>query len=128
MAQQQPSGGIRFKKVQLLKDKQLGIGSYGKVCKAICDDVVCAAKIIHPTLVDTYAQQQIPQEKEHRLPMIRFEAECALLKEIRHPNIIQYLGMHVDPDTGLPVLLMELMDESLTHFLEASLNPSHMVS
>ena len=96
MAQQQPSGSIRFKKVQLLKDKQLGIGSYGKVCKAIiCDDVVCAAKIIYPNLVDTYAQQQIPLEKEHRLPMKRFEAECALLKEIRHPNIIQYLGMYV---------------------------------
>ena len=28
-----------------------------------------------------------------------------------------------DPDTGLPVLLMELMDESLTHFLESSPQP-----
>ena len=31
--------------------------------------------------------------------------------------------MHQDPDTGLPVLLMELMDESLTHFLENSPQP-----
>ena len=28
--------------------------------------------------------------------------------------------MYTDPDTGLPVLLMELMDDSLTHFLEAA--------
>jgi serine/threonine protein kinase len=28
--------------------------------------------------------------------------------------------MYRDPDTGLPVLLMELMDESLTHFLETA--------
>ena len=33
--------------------------------------------------------------------------ECDFLKEIRHPNIIQYLGMYRDPETGLPVLLME---------------------
>ena len=28
--------------------------------------------------------------------------------------------MHQDGDTGLPVLLMELMNENLTHFLESS--------
>ena len=28
--------------------------------------------------------------------------------------------MYQDPDTGLPVLLMELMDDSLTHYLESS--------
>ena len=31
--------------------------------------------------------------------------------------------MSIDPDTGQSVLLMELMDESLTHFLETSANP-----
>ena len=46
--------------------------------------------------------------------------ECQFLNTIRHPNVIQYLGMYTDPDTGLPVLLMELMDDSLTHFLEAA--------
>ena len=54
--------------------------------------------------------------------------ECAFLRDIKHPNIVQYLGMHQDPETGLPVLLMELMDESLTHFLEnsAELVPYHI--
>ena len=42
------------------------------------------------------------------------------MSTIRHPNIVQCLGMHQDPETGLPVLLMELMDESLTHYLERS--------
>ncbi|MCG8623384.1 MAG: protein kinase, partial [Proteobacteria bacterium] len=45
------------------------------------------------------------------------------LSTIRHPNIIQYLGMYQDSDTHLPVLLMELMDDSLTHFLESSPQP-----
>ena len=116
-----------FKTVQLLKDQTLGIESYGKVCKAKCDDL-CAAKLIHETLFDPTAQQLIAPQREHRLPMRRFEQECEFLSTIRHPNIIQYLGIYRDPDTGLPALLMELMDDSLTHLLESSpqLIPYHI--
>ena len=114
---------IGFKSVQLFKDQTLGIGSYGAVCKAKCDDLLCAAKILHPTLFDPTAQLQISPKQEHRLPIRRFERECEFLSTIRHPNIVQYLCMCRDPVTGLPVLLMELMDESLTHFLESSPQP-----
>ena len=79
--------------------------------KAKCDDLLCAAKILHPTLFDPTAQLQVSPKQEHRLPIKRFEQECEFLSTIRHPNIVQYLCMHQDPDTGLPVLLMELMDE-----------------
>ena len=125
MAQQQQhhERKIGFKSVQLFKDQTLGIGSYGAVCKAKCDDLLCAAKILHPTLLDPTAQLQVSRKQEHRLPIKRFEQECEFLSTIRHPNIVQYLCMHQDPDTGLPVLLMELMDESLTHFLESSPQP-----
>ena len=126
MAQQtqgRPTNEIGFREIELLKDETLGVGSYGSVCKARCDHLLCAAKIIHPTLVPLNALQQISPQREHRLPIRRFEMECDFLKEIRHPNIIQYLGIYRDPETGLPVLLMELMDESLTHFLESSTEP-----
>ena len=109
-----------FTNIELLKEQTLGIGSYGKVCRARCDHLLCAAKIIHETLFDPTAMQQMPQGHEHRHPIRRFEQESEFLKTIRHPNVIQYLGMCQDPDTGLPVLLMELMDESLTHFLETA--------
>ena len=113
-----------FKTVQLLKDQSLGIGSYGAVCKAICDDLVCAAKIIHPTLFDPSALHQIAPQREHRLPIQRFEQECEFMSNMRHPNIVQYLGTYrTSADTCLPVLLMELMDDSLTHFLESSPQP-----
>ena len=36
---------------------------------------------------------------------------------------MQYLGVAVDEESGLPILLMELMDDSLTHFLEQSDEP-----
>ena len=121
LVQQIPTVG--FKTVQLFKDQTLGIGSYGKVCKAKCDDLLCAAKLIHETLFDPTAHQLTAPQREHRLPMRRFEQECDFLSTIRHPNIVQYLGIHRDPDTGLPALLMELMDDSLTHFLESSSQP-----
>ena len=115
---------FQFKNVQLFKDQSLGIGSYGAVCKAKCDDLLCAAKIIHPTLFDPTALNQIAPQREHRLPIRRFEQECEFMSAIRHPNIVQYLGMFRDTaDTHLPVLLMELMDDSLTHFLESATHP-----
>ena len=127
---QQGSKAIGFKTVQLFEDQILGIGAYGKVCRAKCDDLLCAAKLIHETLFDPSPQQLIviAPQREHRLPMRRFEQECEFLSTIRHPNIIQYLGIYRDPDTGLPALLMELMDDSLTHFLESSpqLIPYHI--
>ena len=93
------------------------------MCKAKCDNLLCAAKIIHPTLLDTTALHQIAPHREHRLPIRRFQLECEFLSTVRHPNIVQYLGTHQDPGTGLPVLLIELMDNSLTHFLESSIQP-----
>ena len=102
----------RFKRIQLYKKDVLGIGSYGSVCKAECDDLKCAAKIIHPTLITDNPAEKSPQG--------RFRAECEFLSTLRHPNVVQYLGTWQDPATNLPVLLMELMDQSLTHFLEKS--------
>ena len=112
-----------FKLIQLFKHPTLGVGSYGKVCKAKCDNLLCAAKIIHETLFNPLPQHVITPKSEHRQPMRRFEQECEFLSTIRHPNIVQYLGMYQDPDTSLPVLLMELMDDSLTNYLESSAQP-----
>ena len=111
-----------FKTVELLKtQKILGIGSYGKVFKAKCDDLVCAAKVMHETLFDPAAQDNVDQA--NKKPIRRFERECEFMREIRHPNIVQYLGLYEDPTTGLPALLMELMDENLTDFLNRVSQP-----
>ena len=107
---------FHFRNVRLFKTASLGTGSYGAVCKAMCDLLPCAAKLLHPILF----QNSGP---EARSPRGRFEQECHFLNAMKHPNIVQHLGTTEDPDSGLPVLLMELMDESLTHFLERSHQP-----
>lgn len=112
-----------FKAISLLKQQTLGTGAYGAVCKAKCDDLLCAAKLIYPVLFDLTDQPTAERGKEHRVPLKRFEQECQFLSQVRHPNVVQYLGTHRDPDSGSPALLMELMDESLTSFLDKQKMP-----
>ena len=114
-----------FRSVELYKNETLGTGSYGAVCKAKCDELICAAKLLYPVLFEMQPQAPEPgkEHRQHRQPFRRFELECRFLSHINHPNIVQYLGTYRDPDTNAPVLLMELMDESLTHFLESSSGP-----
>ena len=117
MAQQShPQYEFHYQRVELLKTEPLGVGSYGAVCKAMCDDLPCAAKILHPALFQFTAPGATSV-------MRKFEQECRLLSAIKHPHIVQYLGTYHDPESRLPVLLMELMDESLTRFLERSREP-----
>lgn len=110
-----------FKSVELLKKEVLGIGSYGKVCKAKCDGLICAAKLLLETLFDPSAQAGLDQSSEKSVR--RFEQECELMRDIQHPNIVQYLGLCDDSSSGLRALLMELMDESLTAFLKRAPGP-----
>ena len=105
-----------YHNIELYKSESLGSGSYGGVCKAKCDGLLCAAKIMHPTLFDL----RDPGTASY---LRKFREECHLLSLARHPNVVQYLGTYTDPDTQLPVLLMELCDESLTSFLERSPGP-----
>ena len=112
----QPQYEFNYQRVELFKTENLGVGSYGAVCKAMCDDLPCAAKILHPALF----QYTAPGTKS---VVRKFEQECRLLSAVKHPHIVQYLGMYRDPESRLPVLLMELMDENLTRFLEQSHDP-----
>ena len=105
-----------YHNIQLYKSENLGSGSYGGVCKAKCDGLLCAAKIMHPTLFDL----RDPGTASY---LRKFQVECHLLSLARHPDVVQYLATYYDPDTRLPVLLMELCDESLTAFLERSPGP-----
>ena len=105
-----------YRTVHLLKHEVVGTGSYGSVCRAKLDQLLCAAKCLHPALTDL-------RDPGAQRFYERFHSECEILSRIRHPNIVQYLGTATDPDTRRPVLFMELLDSSLTQFLEESLAP-----
>ena len=104
----------KFEDVEIFTEEQLGTGSYGKVYKAKFCEVTCAAKILHQVLFSS------PQSHYTRST---FKRECEILKDIKHPNVVQYLGETHDRQSGLPILLMELLDENLTDFLERTDEP-----
>ena len=100
--------------VEIYFDQILGAGRYGKVCKAKCGQLPCAAKVLHDTIFKL---------EEPGTDIIQFEQEFQLLSFIKHPNIIQYLGVIEDPTSRKPVLLMEILNENLTSYLKRSISP-----
>ena len=102
--------------IDVFRDKPLGSGAYGIVCKAKYDQLPCAAKLLHPTFL-------VPGN----WAVDKFMQECSFLASLKHPHIVQFLGVHTDKSTGQAVLLMELMDESLTTFLKRYKSSNHLV-
>ena len=111
-----PERELGYGAVEVYSEETLGVGSYGKVCKAKCGQLPCAAKLLHDTMFGT---NDPGISKFVKL----FEQECHFLKAIKHPNIVQFLDSFRDPRSQRLVLLMELMDESLTRFLDRSTGP-----
>ena len=100
----------------ITNNKELGRGAYGKVFTAEYLGLSCAAKEIHSLLLDGVSPQEKKAIKDG------FIRECYHSSLIRHPNIVQFLGVYYakpsDPRSDLPIMVMELMDTSLTSFIE----------
>ena len=108
---------FRYHQLEIYKSLELGKGSYGAVYKAKCDQLMCAAKILHDELIH---KQNTGVDKA----IERFELECEFLSGFRHPNIVQYLGTARCPERSkLPILMMELLEENLTTMLENAKHP-----
>ena len=102
-----PVGVLSCSAVEIYSNETLGVGSYGKVCKAKCGQLPCAVKLFHESVFNTDEPGTVE----------KFEKECQFLRMIKHPRIVQLLVTVRDPQSQRQALLMELMDESLTRFL-----------
>ena len=90
----------------------IGDGSYASsVVPLSFRGLKCAGKRpFHTTLYDSASLQ----ERERMLE--RFQEECQLLNRLKHPNIVQFLGVHFEED--IPVLVMEFLHLTLSENLE----------
>ena len=110
--------GFVLKGVTSLNRNELGRGAYGKVYAVKYCQTVCAAKEIHSILIEDVG------ETERRLTIESFLRECRQCSTLRHPNVIQFLGVYYPIATGganrirLPVMVMEMMADSLTSFVD----------
>ena len=92
--------------------RTIGLGSYGRVLEVSVHGTLCAAKEIHPILVDNVSAKEFEVRKRS------FLLECEYASRMRHPNLVQVLGIYYPtPQAKLPWLVMELLDTSLNSFL-----------
>ena len=90
----------------------LGRGSDATVSEVDWQGTVCAAKRLHSLLLE----DQSPGGVDKLIG--NFEAECLTWAKLRHPGVVQFLGVYFERNSRLPVLVMEKMDTSLRKYLE----------
>ena len=65
-------------------DQELGNDSYATVLELEYMGLKCAGKKIHELL---------PRQGDTSYTVRRFKEECRLFSQLRHPNIVQFLGV-----------------------------------
>ena len=99
------------------ENRELGRGAYGVVVEVKVNGLRCAAKKIHSILLQTASGN------ERAKLMSRFVEECLQHSRLRHPNIVQLLGVYFPSDQAeLPFMVLELMEMTLTRCLEKQQN------
>ena len=92
----------------------IGSGSYGSVEEVAIPGAVCAAKKIHDFFQDA---RRAPPEWIERASR-EFVRECQLMSTLRHPHIVQFLGVCFLAGSRMPALVMEKLLTSLHDVLD----------
>ena len=98
------------------KSQSKGSGSYGSVYLVTVNGFPCIAKRLHDILVE----QSVSGEERSSITQT-FREECILLSRLRHPNIVQFIGVHYGETPGELTLLMEGLFTDLEKCLEKCL-------
>ena len=94
-------------------DQELGRGAYGKVFTVKYREKIYAAKEIHSLLLEVANPEEMRKIKN------TFLRECYYCSLLRHPNIVRFVGVYYpDKDSVFPAMMMELMADSLTHYVK----------
>ena len=86
-------------------DRELGHGSYAVVVEVEYMGLKCAGKKIHELLL---------KQGDTSYSVRRFEDECRILSQVRHPNIVQFLGVYYQQGMKVPMLVMECLPTNLS--------------
>ena len=104
--------GLTLREVSRL-GKELGAGAYGKVFTVQYREITYAAKEIHSILIHAASREGKDKITEN------FLQECYYCSKLCHPNIVRFIGVYYpDEESFLPVMVMELMEDSLTKCVE----------
>ena len=113
---------FEIKSVEGLSErKEKGRGCYGAVYEVRVHGVPCIAKRLHDILVGRRGEEPVG-EKERAGVIQKFCDEVNLLSRLRHPNVVQFLGVHYGRDEADISLIMEYMHMDLEHCITAYAN------
>ena len=102
------------------QDCEVGRGSYAVVKEVLLRGTVCAAKVIHEMLLKDHTGDRSKPARD-------FILECYNCSMLRHPNLVQFLGVFYPNDAvTIPWLIMEKLDTSLTKLLEKYDKPTDL--
>ena len=96
----------------VLTGVRLGSGADATVFEVDWNGTRCAAKRLHDILLEDQSAGGVAKLLRN------FEVECLTWSKLCHPGVVQFLGVHMDRRSRLPVLVMEKMDTSLRTYLE----------
>ena len=101
-----------------LTGTRIGAGAYGSV-EEVTIPVGAAAKKIHDIFQD---RSEIPDDEIDKAST-QFVRECQLMSTLRHPNVVQFLGVCFFTGSRLPALVMERLLTSLHDLLDPETQP-----
>ena len=92
----------------IIAGDRVGDGAYGYVTKLNYNGTLVAGKTLHTVLLHASEHEGNLRDK--------FVHECRLLKELRHPHIVQFLGICF-LELSVPMLVMEFLPYNLHDML-----------
>ena len=100
-----------------LTGTRIGGGAYGRVDE-VAFPVTAAAKTVY-----AFLQESDGTVKDLPKAASEFVRECQLMSTLRHPNIVQFLGVTFFSGSRLPALVMERLLTSLHDLLAPDMPP-----
>ena len=96
--------------------EMVGEGSYGVVRKLrVAGATFCAGKMIHKMLLDR-------NDRGAKDVVVNFLKECKMMADLRHPHIVQFMGVCLLQGSKMPTLVTELLTDCLHNFIETRPN------
>ena len=92
---------------------RLGVGAFGTIYEVEWNRTSCAVRFIHDIFKETLSVE------EKQIFITEFKKGCSTWAALRHPQIVQFLGIYYDPSCT-PVMVLEKMDASLRLMLETT--------
>ena len=105
-----------------LTGTRIGAGAFGSVEEVAIPGAICAAKKIHDFFQDAPFSDVPYLNLQHADSSMQFVRECQLMSTLRHPNIVQFLGVCFFPRSRLPALVMERLLTSLHDLLDPEID------